>query len=116
MDHARAHIVTAENANRSVASGMVIVAGSLSGPRGRFSRPWFAPAGGLWGCLIHANTLLPTSRRFLSLAVGVACFEAVRPAGAAVACLRWVNDVLIQGKKGAGFLIQGYSGPRHHDE
>jgi BirA family transcriptional regulator, biotin operon repressor / biotin---[acetyl-CoA-carboxylase] ligase len=116
MDHARAHIVTRESDNRSVASGTVIVADSLSGSRGRFSRPWFAPAGGLWGCLIHANTLLPESRRFLSLAVGVACCEAVRQEGAADACLRWVNDVLIQGKKGAGFLVQGYSGPCHHDE
>ena len=116
MDHARAHIVSVENDNRSVASGTVIVADSLTGSRGRFSRSWFAPAGGLWGCLIHANTLLPESRRFLSLAVGVACCEAFRQEGAAETRLRWVNDVLIQGKKGAGFLIQGYSGPCRHDE
>jgi BirA family transcriptional regulator, biotin operon repressor / biotin---[acetyl-CoA-carboxylase] ligase len=116
MDHARAHIVTMEEGNRSVAGGTVIVAGSLSGSRGRFSRSWFAPTGGLWGCLIHANTLLPGSRRFLSLAAGVACCEAIRQEGAADACLRWVNDVLIAGKKVAGFLIQGFSGPSHHDE
>ena len=116
MDHARAHIVAAEEANRSVASGTVIMADRLTGSRGRFSRSWFAPAGGLWGCLIHANTLLPESRRFLSLAVGVACCEAFRQEGVADASLRWVNDILIQGKKGAGFLIQGFSGPRHHEE
>ena len=73
MDRARAHIATMEEGNRSVASGTVIIADSLSGSRGRFARSWFAPVGGLWGCLIHANSLLPESRRFLSLATGVAC-------------------------------------------
>jgi BirA family biotin operon repressor/biotin-[acetyl-CoA-carboxylase] ligase len=115
MDRARAHITAMEEGNRSVASGTVIIADSLSGSRGRFARSWFAPAGGLWGCLIHANTLLPESRRFLSLATGVACCEAIRQAGADDARLRWVNDVLIGGKKAAGFLIQGFSGPRHLD-
>ena len=115
MDRARAHIATMEEDNRSVASGTVIIADSLSGSRGRFARSWFAPVGGLWGCLIHANTLLPESRHFLSLATGVACCEAIRQVGADNARLRWVNDVLIGGKKAAGFLIQGFSGPRHLD-
>jgi BirA family transcriptional regulator, biotin operon repressor / biotin---[acetyl-CoA-carboxylase] ligase len=110
MDRARAHIVNLEEGNRSVAGGTVVIADTLSSSRGRFDRSWHAPAGGLWGCLIHANTLLPESRRFLSLAAGVACCEAVREAGAEDARLRWVNDVLIGGKKAAGFLIQGFSG------
>jgi BirA family transcriptional regulator, biotin operon repressor / biotin---[acetyl-CoA-carboxylase] ligase len=116
MDHARAHIATREKGNCSVASGTVIIADSLSRSRGRFSRSWHAPPGGLWGCLIHVNTLLPESRRFLSLAVGVACCEAIRQEGAGDACLRWVNDVLIGGKKAAGFLIQGHSGPNHLED
>jgi BirA family biotin operon repressor/biotin-[acetyl-CoA-carboxylase] ligase len=116
MDHARAHIAARETGNRSVASGTVILADSLSRSRGRFARSWHAPLGGLWGCLVHANTLLPESRRFLSLAVGVACCEAIRQEGAVDACLRWVNDVLIGGKKTAGFLIQGHSGPSHLED
>jgi BirA family transcriptional regulator, biotin operon repressor / biotin---[acetyl-CoA-carboxylase] ligase len=116
MDQARAHIAVMETGNRSVVSGTVILADSLCCARGRFDRAWHAPVGGLWGCLIHANTLLPESRRLLSLAVGVACCEAVRQEGAPEANLRWVNDVLIKGKKVAGFLIQGHMGPRHHDD
>ncbi len=116
MDRARTLINATEDADKSVASGTVITARTLTGSRGRFSRSWHAPPGGLWGCLIHANTLLPSSRRFLSLAVGVACCEAVRQVGAVKACLRWVNDVLITRKKVAGFLIQGYSGPRRLEE
>jgi BirA family biotin operon repressor/biotin-[acetyl-CoA-carboxylase] ligase len=116
MDRARTLINATEDAGKSVASGTVITARTLTSSRGRFSRSWHAPPGGLWGCLIHANTLLPASRRFLSLAVGVACCEAVRQAGAEKACLRWVNDVLLDQKKVAGFLIQGYSGSRALEE
>ncbi|MDR3630129.1 MAG: biotin--[acetyl-CoA-carboxylase] ligase [Desulfocapsaceae bacterium] len=116
MDQARAHIAAQEAGARSVASGTVITAGSLSDSRGRFARRWFAPAGGFWGCLIHANTLLPASRSLLPLAVGVACCEAIRQAGAFDARLRWVNDVLLDGKKVAGSLIQGFSGPQRQDD
>ncbi len=116
MDYARTAIDATENEDRSVSSGTIVIAERLSHSRGRFSRSWHAPNGGLWGCLIHANTLLPASRRLLSLAVGVACCEAVREEGADKAYLRWVNDVLINNKKVAGFLIQGYSGPRRHDD
>lgn len=116
MDHARAHIAAMETGNRSVAGGTVILADILSRSRGRFARSWHAPPGGLWGCLVLVNTLLPESRRFLSLAVGVACCEAIRQEGAGDACLRWVNDVLIGGKKTAGFLIQGHSGPSHLED
>jgi BirA family biotin operon repressor/biotin-[acetyl-CoA-carboxylase] ligase len=116
MEYARDYITAMEESDRSVASGTVIVADSLSHPRGRFSRPWFAPPGGLWGCLIHANTLLPPSRSLLPLAVGVACCEAIRQEGATDARLRWVNDVLIGGRKVAGFLIRSFLGPRRCDE
>ena len=116
MDRARAEIDATERLGRSVANGGVVVACSLRESRGRFARPWHAPAGGLWGCVVHANTLLPDSRRLLSLAVGVACCEAIQQEGAPDARLRWVNDVLIGGKKVAGFLIEGYIGPCHHGE
>ncbi len=116
MDRAREIIDRSENADRSVSSGTVIIAGTLDSARGRFTRSWHAPAGGLWGCLIHANTFIPDFRRFISLAVGVACCEAVRQIGLSKANLRWVNDVLVERKKVAGFLIQGYSGPKRHGE
>lgn len=115
MDHARVHIAAAEKAGRSVHNGTVILADSLGSSKGRFDRIWHAPAGGLWGCLIHANTLLPSTRNLISLAVGVACCEAVREVGVP-AKLRWVNDVLIADRKVAGFLIEGYISPHYREE
>jgi BirA family transcriptional regulator, biotin operon repressor / biotin---[acetyl-CoA-carboxylase] ligase len=116
MDRGRAHIVEMEGSGKSVASGTIILADSLTRSRGRFNRFWYAPEGGVWGCLIHANTLLPKSRQLVSLAVGVACCETIRQEGSPDSRLRWVNDVLIHGKKVAGFLIQGFSGPHLQED
>lgn len=109
MDHARRLIDTTVHAGSSVASGTVILADTMSQSKGRFTRRWHAPVGGVWGCMIHANTLLPQSRRFIPLATGLACCEAVREIGVEQATLRWVNDVLIDGKKLAGFLVETYT-------
>lgn len=116
MDHARLHINTTEKVGRSVKSGRVILAENLSGPKGRFSRSWHAPKGGLWGCLIHANTLMPQSAMLLSLAVGVAACETILEAGVENSTLRWVNDILINGAKIAGFLIESHTGPVFGEE
>lgn len=111
MDHGRLHIDTEERSGRAVHNGRVILAGGLSGSKGRFSRSWHAPEGGLWGCLIHGNTLMPQSAMLLSLAVGIAACEAVRQEGVANAAVRWVNDVLSGSAKLAGFLIESHTSP-----
>lgn len=115
MDRARSHIAAMEQAGRSVHNGTVILADRLDSSKGRFDRTWHAPEGGLWGCLVHANTLLPASRNLIPLAVGVACCEAVRETGVE-AELRWVNDILVSGRKAAGFLIESFFSPVHREE
>lgn len=116
MDHARSLLVASARAGRSVAGGTVILADTMERCKGRFSRSWHAPRGGVWGCMIHANTLLPESRSFISLAAGVACCEAVREIGGVRSLLRWVNDVLVDGRKLAGFLVESYTEPVYGEE
>ncbi len=116
MDHARNLIEKTVHAGNSMASGTVILADTMSQSKGRFARHWFAPPGGVWGCMIHANTFLPHSRSFISLATGLACCEAVREIGVERATLRWVNDVLVDGRKLAGFLVETYTEPVHGEE
>lgn len=113
MDYARSLINTTILADCSVAGGTVILADTMSRSKGRFTRHWHAPSGGVWGCMIHAETLLPQSRRFIPLAAGLACLEAVRELAGEQASLRWVNDVLAQGRKLAGFLVESYTEPVH---
>lgn len=116
MDRARLLIGEAAAKRGSVASGTVILGDSMSGSKGRFTRTWHAPEGGLWGCMIHGNDLLPQSRQFIPMAVGVSCCEAIRELGVDCAVLRWVNDILIEGVKVAGFLVEGYTEPIQAEE
>lgn len=111
MERSRSLISEVEELGGSVASGTVILADSMNRTKGRFSRVWHAPEGGVWGCLVHVNTLLDHSRAFVPLAVGIACCEAVQESGGDGATLRWVNDVLFGEKKVAGFLVEGFTGP-----
>lgn len=112
MEHCRLHIDRAENDGRAVKNGRIILAQTLTGSKGRFTRHWHAPPGGLWGCLLHASTLSPQSTMLLSIALGVAACEALRQVGAENAVIRWVNDVLVDDEKIAGFLVESHTGPR----
>ncbi len=94
----------AENGG-SFPDGLVIVSEKLTSGRGRFRRAWHAPDGGLWLTVVIANTLLPDSARLLPLAVGVAVCETVREY-VPEAALKWVNDIMIHGRKVAGVLIE----------
>ncbi|MFH0783633.1 MAG: biotin--[acetyl-CoA-carboxylase] ligase [Pseudomonadota bacterium] len=116
MDHARNLINASTIAGRSIASGTVVLADEMSRCKGRFTRSWHAPRGGVWGCMVFANTLLPNWRSFIPLTAGVACCEAVREICGVQSFVRWVNDVLVGGKKLAGFLVESYTDPVHGEE
>ena len=116
MDQARSHIASCEENGRSVASGSLILASKLGSSKGRFQRSWHAPLGGLWGCLLLADTFLPTFRNILPLIPGIACCEALHQEGVPNAVIRWVNDVLVKRKKQAGFLVEGFVSPVHHEQ
>ncbi|MDZ7641376.1 MAG: biotin--[acetyl-CoA-carboxylase] ligase [Desulfurivibrio sp.] len=105
LDYARTLIRDDEAAGRSFASGRVLIASELEAGRGRFARPWHAPAGGLWLTMVLVNTLLPQHARFYPLAAGVAVAETLRSFGIP-AHLKWVNDILVNGRKIAGMLLE----------
>ena len=115
MDLARERISQAEAAGRSFVSGPVIVADELTGGKGRFSRQWYAPPGGLWLVLTLVNILLPEHAALYPLAAGVACGEAIRHHGLP-ATLKWVNYVMLGGKKLAGILTETMIGPVSGEE
>lgn len=75
--------------------------------RGRRGRQWASP--------LAAHVYLSLSRRFeggiaglqgLSLAVGVAACEALRGLGFSAVGLKWPNDLLAQGRKLGGILVE----------
>ena len=91
-----------------VADGFqVLLAEQQSAGRGRRGRQWVSP--------LARHVYLSLACRFeqgiaamagLSLAVGVLVAEALRDAGVAGAGLKWPNDVLINGQKLAGILVE----------
>lgn len=95
----------------------VCLAETQSAGRGRRGRAWQSPLGG--------NLYFSLLRRFeqgmgtlsgLSLAVGVAVIEALTDCGVPEVGLKWPNDVLAQGRKLAGILVElggEFLGPCH---
>ncbi|MGE0846219.1 MAG: biotin--[acetyl-CoA-carboxylase] ligase [Flavobacteriaceae bacterium] len=86
-----------------------IVAGLQTSGRGRRGRQWSSPPGNLHSSLL-LRPAVPASRLHeLGFVAGVALTEAVRAAadaGAAEAVLKWPNDLLVDGAKVAGILIE----------
>jgi BirA family transcriptional regulator, biotin operon repressor / biotin---[acetyl-CoA-carboxylase] ligase len=93
-------------ARTDAVSGSVIVAGRQIAGRGRMGRAWISePAASLTFSLLWR---LPrdTPPSGLSLAVGVAVAEALRALGVPGIALKWPNDILRNGKKLGGILIE----------
>jgi BirA family biotin operon repressor/biotin-[acetyl-CoA-carboxylase] ligase len=95
----------------------VCVAETQSVGRGRRGRDWTSPLGG--------NVYLSVLKRFgagmgalsgLSLVAGIALVQALHDAGVSGVGLKWPNDVLAEGRKLAGILVElggEYLGPCH---
>ncbi len=115
MDLARQRIDEYEARDHSFPTGMLFLADTLTGSRGRFQRLWHAPPGGLWLTLVMANTLLPASTALYPMAAGAACCEAIRAHGIE-AWVKWVNDVHLGGRKLCGILCETYRSRRFGDE
>jgi BirA family biotin operon repressor/biotin-[acetyl-CoA-carboxylase] ligase len=86
--------------------GTVVTAAEQTGGRGRQGRSWTAPAG---GALLYSALLRPLEERhaMLPLAVPLAVCEAAEALAPDLECgVKWPNDVLVEGRKLAGVLIE----------
>jgi BirA family biotin operon repressor/biotin-[acetyl-CoA-carboxylase] ligase len=84
--------------------GTLVSADEQLAGRGRQGRRWSAPAGQALLC----SWVIRDPGRLLSLAAGVAVAEACGPQ----ARIKWPNDVLIEGRKVSGILVEGR--PQEH--
>jgi BirA family transcriptional regulator, biotin operon repressor / biotin---[acetyl-CoA-carboxylase] ligase len=103
--------LAAEAAARGVGEVYAVLADYQTAGRGRLGRSWQAPSGTSLLCSLIIRPLVPTSvLGLLPLLIGLALAEAVDALipGLEVA-LKWPNDLLIDGRKGAGVLVE--SGP-----
>jgi BirA family biotin operon repressor/biotin-[acetyl-CoA-carboxylase] ligase len=79
--------------------GTLVTATEQTSGRGRQGRTWTAPAGRALLC----SVIIREPPRLLPLAAGVAVAEVAGPA----AEVKWPNDVLVDGRKVAGILVEG---------
>ena len=88
-----------ELAGAGAPHGTLVTTGEQSAGRGRQGRRWVAPP----GRALLASLVLRDWPRLLPLAAGLA----VADEAGDVARLKWPNDVLLEGRKVAGILVEG---------
>jgi BirA family biotin operon repressor/biotin-[acetyl-CoA-carboxylase] ligase len=86
-----------------------VLAGRQTAGHGREGRPWESPPGNLFVSVLAPPALAPASVLVLPLAVGVAVAEAVEEHGVKAA-LKWPNDLIAEGGKLGGILVEALSG------
>jgi BirA family transcriptional regulator, biotin operon repressor / biotin---[acetyl-CoA-carboxylase] ligase len=84
-------------------AGDVLIADEQSAGRGRRGRTWLSAKGAL--LLTAVLPFYPERAGWTALAAGVAVGRAVHSLGASPG-LKWPNDVLLQGRKLAGVLVE----------
>lgn len=87
-----------------------IVAREQTAGRGRRGNAWISPPGNLYATLLLADPALPRRAPELSFVAALAVRDAIvdrAPALAKGIALKWPNDVLCDGKKLAGILLEG---------
>jgi BirA family transcriptional regulator, biotin operon repressor / biotin---[acetyl-CoA-carboxylase] ligase len=101
--HLRATGSTSDEARALAAHGAphgtLVTAAQQTAGRGRQGRAWVAPAGRALLC----SLVLRDPGELVSLAAGVAVAELA----GAQARIKWPNDVLVDGRKVAGILVEG---------
>jgi BirA family biotin operon repressor/biotin-[acetyl-CoA-carboxylase] ligase len=86
--------------------GTIVVAESQSRGRGRLSKEWLSPEGGIYFTVILRPKISPAYAPRMSLMASVAVASAIRRLFGLRAELKWPNDVLIGGKKVCGILAE----------
>jgi BirA family transcriptional regulator, biotin operon repressor / biotin---[acetyl-CoA-carboxylase] ligase len=98
MDTAR------EQASEGVEEGTVIIAGEQTAGRGRLKRSWLSPGGNIALSIIlrPETAALP----YLIMIASLAAVWSIEEVTGQKTQIKWPNDVLIEGKKVCGILIE----------
>ena len=98
-------------ARRSSSSdNMVIIADAQTEGRGRRDHAFFSPDGsGIYMSFLTrlGNGLTAADSTYLMPLTAAAAAEAIKDISGREAGIKWVNDIMIEGKKVAGILIEG---------
>lgn len=102
-----------ERAREGAASGEVLLAARQTAGRGRRGKSWTSPVGNIYVSVLWRFSGGADRLGGLSLAVGLGIAELVERLGASAVELKWPNDVLWQGSKLCGILLEVEPGLGH---
>lgn len=104
----RLHLAACGSTNAEAAARgpgpLWVVADEQTGGRGRQGRPWASPPGNLHASLVMPAPELPALRSFVA---ALALADALAGVAPGELSLKWPNDVLLNGGKVAGILLEG---------
>jgi BirA family biotin operon repressor/biotin-[acetyl-CoA-carboxylase] ligase len=87
--------------------GIIIIADAQSRGKGRLDRGWISPPGvNLYFSVVLKPPFSPKESSILTLAAAVAVVAAIREYTGLNAHIKWPNDILINGKKTGGILME----------
>lgn len=87
--------------------GLLVLAETQTAGRGRQGRRWITPRGAaLAFSLVLRPALTPAEASRVTMLAGLAACEAVEQAAGVPAALKWPNDVLLDGRKAGGILVE----------
>lgn len=97
-------------AEEGAPSGALVLAEEQTGGRGRQGRKWFSPPRkGVWMSLLLRPDRPLSFAPQLTLLIAVAVCRAIRKTSGVDAGIKWPNDLLVQGKKVCGILVESVS-------
>lgn len=96
-----------QQAQSGAEAGTVYFADEQTAGRGRGGHSWHSAAGtGLYVSILLRPQMAPVDLLWLSLAAGLAVYQAVEQVAGLQADLRWPNDLLLGGRKFCGILTE----------
>ena len=93
-------------AKRGAKDGTIVIAETQTQGRGRLSRKWLSPEGGIYFTVILRPRISPAYAPRINLMAAIAVATTIRKLSGLKAELKWPNDVLITGKKVCGILAE----------
>lgn len=90
-------------------NGTLVLADTQTKGKGRLQRAWFSPNySNLYFSILLRPPIPPKLSGWISLACGVALAKVIRSHTGLSARIKWPNDILVNGKKLGGILIESH--------
>lgn len=100
-----------ELANSGALEGTVVIADTQTAGRGRFCRKFYSPENGIYMSILLRPESVGFDATLITTAAAVAVAKAAENLSGKDTEIKWVNDVLINGKKICGILTEGAINP-----